>query len=321
LLTNLPVLLNIKIREDIPIEKIELDLFKRKNIEVYLQRDDLLHKDVSGNKWRKLEYGLREYDRSKFDGILTFGGAFSNHLAATAAACQLLEIPLVAYIRGEKPIKLNDTLQFILNKGATLVWINREEYRELRTRNWPNPNVEIYNRYLVIPEGGQSEMAVKSCMDISKYWGNDYDYACCSIGTGTTFSGMVNGLKDRSTKSLGFVMLKDKHYLDDEILKMTLSSNYKLNRAYHFNGFAKVTDELIHFLNTFYKVTQIPLEPIYTGKMMYGICDLAEQDYFPKGSEIIAIHTGGLQGIPGFNARRRSKGKSVLEYELIIRSK
>lgn len=314
-------MLNIKIRKDIPIDKIELDLFKRKNIEVYLQRDDLLHKDVSGNKWRKLEYCLRQYDKSQFDGILTFGGAFSNHLAATAAACQLLEIPLVAYIRGERPTELNNTLQFILSKGASLVWVNRVEYRALRANNWPNPNVEAYKRYLIIPEGGQSEMAVKSCMDISKYWENEYDYACCSIGTGTTFSGMVNGLKEKSTKSLGFVMLKDKDYLNNEIFKMTLSANYELNRSYHFNGFAKVTDELIHFLNSFYKLTQIPLEPIYTGKMMYGICDLAERDYFPVGSKIIAIHTGGLQGISGFNEGRRKKGKPILEYEFVVRSK
>lgn len=306
--------MEIKIRKDIPIERVCLDIFKAKNIEVYLQRDDLLHRDVSGNKWRKLKYALSKYNPDEFDGILTFGGAYSNHLSATAAACNILGIPFVAYVRGEKPEKLNNTLEFLIEQGTEIIWVKRSEYKILREQNWPNPNKEIYKNYQVIPEGGYSNLAIQSCMEISNDWSEDYDFACCSIGTGTTFSGMVNGLKDSSTNSIGFVMLKDKDYLTKDINGMTTHNRYTLNRDYHFNGFAKVSDELIHFLNDFYEKTQIPLDPVYTGKMLYGICDLASRDYFPEFSKIIAIHTGGLQGISGCNEQRRKKGKSILKY-------
>lgn len=307
--------MNINIRKDIPIQKIELDIFSEKGIEVFLQRDDLLHKDVSGNKWRKLEYCLRNYDYSRFKGILTFGGAFSNHLAATAAACKLLNIPFVACVRGEEPKEYVGTLAFLRNLETTIYWVGREDYRLLRDRNWPNPDPELFKDYFVIPEGGQSDMAVKSCMEISKNWLETYDFACCSIGTGTTFSGLVNGLKKHKTKGLGFIMLKDKGYLSEEISNMTISENYELSRAYHFNGFAKVSDVLVDFINQFYLQTKIPLDPVYTGKMMYGLCDLAKKDYFPRGSKIIAIHTGGLQGISGFNSMRKQKGKTILNFE------
>lgn len=305
----------IRINKDILIEEIQSNLFKEKDIKVYLQRDDLLHKDVSGNKWRKLEYALRHYDYKQYNGIVSFGGAFSNHLAATAAACKLLDIPFVAFIRGEEPVKNNPTILFLKEQGATLHWVSREMYRSLREQSWPNPNPNIYNQYLVIPEGGSTHNAIRSCMEMSNEWNNKYDYACCSIGTGTTFAGMVNGLEHAKTQSLGFIMLKDKNYLTSEIEKMTTHNNYELNRSYHFNGFAKADDNLVEFLNRFYKDNKIPLDPIYTGKLMYGIYDLVKNDYFPKGSKIIAVHTGGLQGILGFNEQRKSKGRSILNYK------
>lgn len=308
------LVLNIEIREDIPIQKIYNPLLIEKKVGFYIQRDDLLHKDVSGNKWRKLEYCLKNYDRHLHEGIISFGGAFSNHLVATSAACKLLKIPFIAYIRGDKPKELNHSIKFLEDQGAILHWVSRSDFRDLRTNNWPNPNPKDYRNFLIIPEGGQSELAVESCMHISQFWDIEYDFACCSIGTGTTFSGLVNGLVSKKTKCLGFVMLKDKGYLSDEISKMTKHSNYDLNRDYHFNGFGKVNDDLIEFLNVFYQNTKIPLDPIYTGKLVYGLFDLIEKNYFPEGSRIIAIHTGGLQGIHGFNALRRKKGKSILNY-------
>jgi len=307
--------MSICINEDIPIERINLEVFKNKNIEVYLQRDDLLHKDVSGNKWRKLKYVLEQYDKSTYNGIVSFGGSYSNHLAATAAACCLLDIPFVAYIRGEEPKDLNDTLQFLISQNAEIKWINRLEFRTLRNENWPNPDPENYKDYYVLPEGGYSNLGIKSCMEISKNWISDFNYACCSIGTGTTFSGMVNGLINTGTKSIGFIMLKDQGYLTNDIKDMTTHDNYILNRTYHFNGFGKVNDELVEFLNDFYRKTEIPLDPIYTGKMMYGIVKLANEDYFEPNSKVIAIHTGGLQGIKGCNEIRKKKKKSLIEYK------
>lgn len=304
----------IEIREDIPLEEIKLNLFKEKKVEVYLQRDDLLHKDVSGNKWRKLEFALRHYDRQKYNGIISFGGAFSNHLAATAAACRLLDIPFIAFIRGEEPKKANPTICFLQEQGAKLHWVSRDFFRNLREKHWPNPEPEIYKGYLVIPEGGSSQMAIRSCMEMSKYWRSRFNFACCAIGTGTTFAGMVNGLENTETQSIGFIMLKDKGYLTPEIEKMTTHGNYVLNRDYHFNGFAKANDTLVEFLNWFYTETEIPLDPVYTGKLMYGIYALVEKDFFPEKSKIVAVHTGGLQGISGFNEQRKKKGKSILKY-------
>lgn len=298
----------------VKIQQIFLDVLTSFGVELFIQRDDLLHEEVSGNKWRKLSNVLMDFDRNKNDGVISFGGPFSNHLAATSEACKLLDIPFVAYVRGYKSSELSVTLQKLLSNNHKIHWCSKEEFKTLRSKNWPNPSVEEYGKYLIIPEGGSGSLALKACADISINWEEKFDYACCAIGTGTTFSGMVNGLP-KVTKGLGFVMLKDRNYLDDEVLKMVYKNpNYQLNRDYAFNGFGKVNDELIEFMNEFYINTEIKLDPIYTGKLLFGILDLVKRNYFKRGSKIIAIHTGGLQGINGMNSKRIKKGQSVLNY-------
>lgn len=294
------------------IVKVDISAFTSKNVELFIQRDDLLHEDVSGNKWRKLKLVLETYDFSKYKGILTFGGAFSNHLSATAAACSLYNIPFVAVVRGEENSQGSPTLDFIRKKGGIIHFVTRSEFKDFRSRGWSNPYPNLYSDFLILEEGGSSQIARESCEEISRHWDDDYSYVCCPIGTGSTFSGLMNGISNK-TKGLGFVMLKDRGYLTDEINSfITNDSEFSLIRDYHFNGFGKVTDELIEFINTFKVHTGIQLDPIYTGKMLFGILDLIIKDYFKDGCKIIAIHTGGLQGIKAMNQQRSKKGKLLI---------
>lgn len=307
---------------EVEINEIFLPVIKEQKVQLFLQRDDLLHPNVSGNKWRKLKYGLGNFDRNKYKGVLSFGGAFSNHLTATSAACKILGIPFVAVIRGEKPDIFNASLKMLEENGDVLIWISRSRFKELRQKKWPNPFEDKFNDFLIIPEGGSGKLAIKACEDISDTWNGNYDFACCSIGTGTTFSGMVRGL-DNDTIAMGFVMLKDQNYLNEDIKNLIEPSKneYYLDRNYHFGGFGKTSDELIQFMNEFYEQTKIKLDPIYTGKLIFGLIDKIKKGDFPMGSKIIAIHTGGIQGIDGFNEMQTKKNKPCLNYSAKKRDK
>ncbi|MGB0428035.1 MAG: 1-aminocyclopropane-1-carboxylate deaminase/D-cysteine desulfhydrase [Flavobacteriales bacterium] len=298
------------------VQKLELSWTKQANIDLYLQRDDLIHPHISGNKWRKLKPIFEQFELKKPSGILSFGGPFSNHLVACAEACFLHHIPFVACLRGheEESRNSNFCLDFLQSRKAKIHWIDRSTFRQLRTDHWKNPFPDLYPDFDVLPEGGQSDLALKSCEDISEFWTEHYDFACASIGTGTTFSGLVNGLPT-SCHGIGFLALKDQNYLDELIDNQIIKkSSYHLNRDFHFGGFGKHKDELIEFMNDFYKQTKVPLDPIYTGKMLFGIRQLCLEHYFPEGSKLIAIHTGGLSGIRDFNALRKRKHQSILDY-------
>lgn len=295
------------------MDEVFFDLFIQKGIRLSIQRDDLLHPEVSGNKWRKLKLVIQDFDKEKYSGIMTFGGPFSNHLSATASACKNYNIPFVAVVRGEGG-ENNSTLKFIEDCGGEIRFVGRAKFRELREQNWPNPLLNEFPNVLTLPEGGSSEKARLSCEEISLHWKSNFTHVCCSIGTGSTFSGLVNGLQNIQTKALGFVMLKDKGYLDDDLNSFIESNKpYKVNRDYHFNGFGKVNDDLIKFMNYFFTETGILLDPVYTGKLLYGIFDLIEKDYFKPGSHIVAIHTGGLQGIAGMNRMLERKKKPLIK--------
>lgn len=295
------------------IDEVFFEQLIKKNIRLSIQRDDLLHSEVSGNKWRKLKYVVEGYNKDMYSGILTFGGPFSNHLAATASACNIYGIPFVAVVRGEANDN-NVTLDFIKRCGGEIRFVDRAKFRELREENWPNPFLDDFPNALILPEGGSSKEARRSCEEISMHWKTNYSHVCCAIGTGSTFSGLVNGLQSEQTKALGFVMLKDKGYLDDELCSFIESNHkYEIKRDYHFNGFGKVNDELIEFMNYFFDETGILLDPVYTGKLLYGIFDLIKKKYFKPGSHIIAIHTGGLQGITSMNNLLERKKKPLIK--------
>ncbi len=291
-----------------PLQQINGPLLQQHGIELWLKREDLLHPTISGNKLRKLKYNLQEAKQLQKDVLLTFGGAYSNHIAATAAAGAEFGFKTIGIIRGEEHLPLNPTLSFATACGMQLHYISREDYRRKQESEFLQDLTQKYNQPYIIPEGGTNALAVKGCTEIVSDISIDYDYICCASGTGGTIAGIIAGLGGKK-QVLSFPALKGGEFLQQEIEQLILNyngrhySNWHLVTNYHFGGYAKVKPELLEFIKQFQTQHQIPLEPVYTGKMLYGIYDLVKQGFFPKGSRIIAIHTGGLQGNAGFKER------------------
>jgi len=286
-----------------PTQKIESDLFG-KDVEVYIKREDLLHEFVSGNKIRKLKYNLLQAQEENHHTVLTFGGAFSNHILAVSYACKMMNFNSIGIIRGEEledKVQDNPTLSFARQNGMQLEFVSRAAYRQKDADELIQKLKQKFGSFYVVPEGGTNELAVQGCEEILTDQDDIFDYLCCAVGTGGTISGIINSSKTHQ-KVLGFPALKG-DFLEDEIRKFTPKNNWKLIKDYHFGGYAKINRELISFINEFKQQTNIPLDPVYTAKMCYGISDLARKNYFEKGTKILLIHTGGLQGIEGMNQR------------------
>jgi 1-aminocyclopropane-1-carboxylate deaminase/D-cysteine desulfhydrase-like pyridoxal-dependent ACC family enzyme len=277
-------------------------------VELYIKREDLLHPEIPGNKWRKLKYNLLEAKRLQYHTLLTFGGAYSNHIAATAAAGKAYGFKTIGIIRGEEHLPLNPTLRFATSCGMQLQYISRDKYRLKGDPAFLQELSEQYGQPYILPEGGTNNLAITGCAEIVQDITMPYEYICCASGTGGTLAGIIAGLAGEK-QVLGFPALKGGDFLQGDIKQLVYSysgrkfSNWHLLTGYHFGGYAKVKPELLAFMQAFQKQHHIPLEPIYTGKMVYGTFDLIQQGYFPKGSRIIAIHTGGLQGNAGFKER------------------
>ncbi len=272
-------------------------------IELWLKREDLLHPFISGNKFRKLKYNLLEARESGFNKLLTFGGAHSNHIAAVAAAGKKFNFQTTGIIRGEElaenSANWSPSLKFAAENGMNLDFISRESYRQKDSEEFQkNLKLQFHDFYL-IPEGGTNEFAIQGCSEILTDADKDFHFICSSVGTGGTIAGIINS-SEINQEIIGFSALKNE-YLQDEVKKLVLKSNWQLIFDYHFGGYAKVSKELIDFINNFYRMYEIRLDPVYTGKMLFGIFDLIEKGFFADGSRILAIHTGGLQGIEGMN--------------------
>jgi 1-aminocyclopropane-1-carboxylate deaminase len=279
-----------------------------------IKREDQIHPIISGNKFRKLKYNLEDAKMKGFKTLLTFGGAFSNHIAAVAEVGKQFEFKTVGVIRGEElvdKIEENPTLKFAKQTGMDFKFVTREAYREKITKQFIDELKADFGDFYLIPEGGTNALAIKGCEEILTEEDKDFDYICCSVGTGGTISGLINCSKP-SQQILGFSALKG-DFLIEDIGKFVEKKNWQLITDYHFGGFAKINEELISLINEFKSNYQIPLDPIYTGKMMYGIFDLMEKGFFPKGSKILAIHTGGLQGIEGMNKKLKVKGLPLIK--------
>jgi len=282
-------------------QKINFNLFGE-DIEVYVKREDLIHPSVSGNKWRKLKYNLIQAKKENQTTILTFGGAFSNHILAVSFACKSLGLRSIGVIRGEEvfgKINENHTLSIAQKNGMNFHFVSRQEYSKKHTKKFVENLQKQFGIFCLVPEGGTNNLAIKGCEEILTEQDKFFDYICCSVGTGGTISGIINASKPHQIV-LGFSALKG-NFLDNEILKFAENDRWKLFNQYHFGGYAKVSSDLIWFINEFKKQTNILLDPIYTGKMCYGIADLIRKDYFKKGSKIAIVHTGGQQGIKGIN--------------------
>ncbi|WP_396601970.1 1-aminocyclopropane-1-carboxylate deaminase/D-cysteine desulfhydrase [Algibacter sp. R77976] len=286
---------------------------KEKGVELFVKREDKLHAFVSGNKYRKLKYNLLQAEKTSYKTLLTFGGAFSNHIAAVASAGNIIGFKTIGIIRGEElqnKIEDNPTLSFAKENGMQFKFVSREDYRNKTSEAFLNALNEEFGEFYLIPEGGTNNLAVKGCEEILTEKDEAFDYVCCAVGTGGTISGLINCLKP-SQQVLGFPALKG-DFLKHDISKFATQTNWELITDYHFGGYAKINAELVAFINQFKMDYKIPLDPVYTGKMLFGIMDLIDKGYFPKGSKILAIHTGGLQGIEGMNAVLKKKNISII---------
>jgi 1-aminocyclopropane-1-carboxylate deaminase len=281
---------------------------KNSTITLYIKREDLLHPFISGNKFRKLKYNLIQAKKESKDTLLTFGGAFSNHVLAVAAAGNANGFKTIGLIRGEEleaKIDDNPTLKKAQDFGMNFEFISRENYREKNSFNFKKYIKEKFGDVYVIPEGGTNDLAVKGCEEILSVEDEKFDYICSAVGTGGTISGIINCSKS-SQQVLGFPALKG-DFLREDICSFVTKSNWDLITSYHFEGYGKVSNELIQFINDFYKKYKIPLDPIYTAKMVFGVLDLIDKNYFPEHSKILMIHTGGLQGVDGMNKKLKQK--------------
>ncbi|MDZ7606022.1 MAG: pyridoxal-phosphate dependent enzyme [Cyclobacteriaceae bacterium] len=291
-----------------PVVQIEEERFNEYGIELFLKREDLTDPIISGNKYRKLLYNLEAAREAGHTTLLTFGGAYSNHIHATAYAGYKFGFNTIGVIRGEESLPLNPTLTDAAAYGMEFYYISRTAYREKYQSELLQHFQDRFGEFYLVPEGGSNALAVKGCAQILSVDEKNFDYYCCACGTGGTISGIVASLEGEK-EVIGFPALKNGSFLMKDIEKLLEQyserkyDNYHLNTDYHFGGYAKWDLQLISFINRFYQKHHIGLDPVYTGKLLFGIYDLAERGFFRRESKILAIHTGGLQGIRGFNDR------------------
>ncbi|RXP54129.1 1-aminocyclopropane-1-carboxylate deaminase/D-cysteine desulfhydrase, partial [Lutibacter sp. HS1-25] len=280
------------------MEQIHFSEISDKEIFLFIKREDALHPFISGNKYRKLKYNLVEAFNQKKHTLVTFGGAFSNHIAAGAAAGFEYGFKTIGVIRGhelaynlDEVLQTNPTLKFASQHNMQFHFVTRSEYREKTSATFIENLQQKFGDFYLIPEGGTNIFAVKGCEEILTENDDQYDIICSAIGTGGTISGIINSTK-KNQEVIGFPSLKG-DFLENEIKKyISEEKKWHINTQYHFGGYAKISEELITFINKFKSETGIPLDPVYTGKMMFGIVDLIKNDYFKKGRKILAIHTG-----------------------------
>lgn len=265
-------------------------------LNITVRRLDQIHPHISGNKFYKLKYNFIEAKRQGFENVMTFGGAYSNHIAATAFAAHQFGFQSIGIIRGEelKNSARNHTLATAERFGMVLHFISREAYRH---KNDPEFLAHLAQRFpesYLIPEGGTNSLAIQGTQEILKDADQTFDFICCAVGTGGTISGLIERSLSHQ-RIIGFSALKG-DFLNDEVKLLKGKNNWHITDDYCFGGYAKTRPELIQFIEKFEYEYRIPLEQVYTGKMMFGIHDLIQQNYFPKNAKVLVIHSGGLQG-------------------------
>jgi 1-aminocyclopropane-1-carboxylate deaminase/D-cysteine desulfhydrase-like pyridoxal-dependent ACC family enzyme len=292
-----------------PVEEIVDPVLEGCGVRLLIKRDDLIHKQISGNKWRKLKYNLNEAVHQNHHTLLTFGGAYSNHIAATAFAACKAGLESVGTIRGEDDAT-NPTIRFAREHGMKLKFVSRGVYGKKADEAILDELHEEFGRCFIIPEGGANGLGVRGCAEILPEVEENCDVVCCATGTGTTLAGLTISLKAHQNL-IGFPALKGGGFLKEEAnrlitesgLRLQSTLNFELITDYHFGGYAKMKPELLDFIEGFQERTGIPLDPIYTGKMMFGLYDLISKNYFDNNTSILVVHTGGLQGWEGMKHR------------------
>jgi len=294
--------MNIELEIFSPVHQIKDKLFDEQDLKVFIKRDDLIHPIISGNKWRKLKYLLKQAQAENKSHLVTFGGAYSNHLLATAAAAAKFGFKSTGIVRGEAVN--NDTLFLCRLHGMNLLFTDRESYRDkpaLFSKHFAEDEQAFF-----IDEGGASAEGAKGCSELIDELTETYDHIFCACGTGTTAAGIINGIEKRqlSIQFHAVPVFKNGDFIKDEISRfLTIPENYHLHTGYHFGGYGKADNTLIDFVKQFVAATGILIEPVYTGKMLYAIYDLAAKNYFAPGSRILAIHSGGIWGLLGMKDR------------------
>jgi len=273
----------------ITTDKIHAPFLENKNVQLDVLRLDKVHQVISGNKWFKLKYHLDNFNAGNYNGIITFGGTWSNHIVATACACYLQKIKCIGIIRGEKPPQLSTTLLVATNYEMKLKFISREKYNQKNSNEFLESIKKEIPGHYIIPEGGAGEEGEKGAAEILQHAnGKNYTHIACAVGTGT----MCNGIRRAASSNqhiLGIIVLKGWKE-ENKIANAGLFLNY------HFGGYAKYDQTLIDFMNDFFRLTNIPTDFVYTGKLAYALLDLVKKDHFPPASKILMIHSGGLQG-------------------------
>ncbi len=280
-----------------PEQKVHHPLYDLKGIEVSFKRDDMIHPFISGNKWRKLKYNLKKAHAERKNHIVTFGGAWSNHILATACAGAILGYSTEAFIRGE--IVDNPVLGMCQLFGMKLHFVSREQYRH---KHQLFASLSTPDEAYFIDEGGWGIEATKGCREIITELSATYSHIFCAAGTGTTAAGIAIALSENNlSTSLHVVpVLKGGSFIADEMQKLCAPMDQTvLHTDYHFGGYAKTKPELLDFIKDFVAKTGILIEPTYTGKALYALHDLIKQDTFQSGERILFVHTGGLTGILG----------------------
>lgn len=289
---------------EVDLEEVKFPGISATDFKVFVLRIDKLHREISGNKWFKLKYNLIEAERLNYKTLLTFGGAYSNHIYAVASAGKEFGFDTIGIIRGEEYFPLNPTLQFAVDCGMKLFYLNRAEYKNRNDKAFQEKlKIKFDNPYM-IPEGGTNQLALMGTEEIVNHIKTNFDYICTACGTGGTIAGIISSLKGEK-KILGFPALKGGEFLENDIRELVTErssqsyNNWKLITEYHFGGYAKIDISLINFINEFESINNFKLDYIYTSKMFYGIKELLKREYFSKGIKIVLLHTGGIQGNKG----------------------
>ncbi len=267
-------------------------------MELHVLRLDEIHPVVSGNKLFKLHYYINEAKINPGSQVITYGGAYSNHLAATAYTCHNLGIPTTGIVRGQRPGTLSHTLQYCHQMGMDLKFISREAYTQQNDEEAIAAIHRAYNNAIIIPEGGYSSTGAAGAEKITSYINEKYTHICCACGTATTIAGILMGAAKQQV--IAVPVLKGITDIEKRIIHLTnnksLLQQLHIAGDYHFGGYAKYNGQLLQFMNQLYNAYKLPTDFVYTGKLMYAVFKLIENDFFTPGSNIIAIHTGGLQG-------------------------
>ena len=299
---------------EFPDQRIDYPLFKTKQLQVYVRRLDLLPGAVTGNKYFKLKYNLEMASNERHRTLLTFGGAYSNHILATAEAGAAKGFKTIGVIRGEElegRWKANPTLNSAAAAGMAFHFVSRSEYREKTQPHFIAQLKARFGPFYLLPEGGTNELAVQGTAEILEPGDSDFHFVACAVGTGGTLAGLVRSATENQ-QILGFPVLKDES-LKKDICSFVSENGWKLVTDYHFGGYAAVDENLVNFINDFRSETGIPLDPVYTGKLFFGMVDLIKKDAFTPNSNLLIIHSGGLQGIRGMNQRLKEKKLPLIE--------